>query len=311
MNLKKMGWFILFAFGISWLSAGILYACGVPYGSGISVAVTGAIYMLAPAVSALIVQKLIYKQPMKNLGLDFKIIRWKQFLWMPVLNTAFCLLTIGIIYLFGNVMQIEGFGEYSLDPDLFNARMADIIKSAGAAPVPNIPVPPGALLIGILVGATLLGGIVNLPATFGEELGWRGFMYSELKPLGFLKSNLIIGFVWGIWHAPLILQGHNYPEHPVAGVFMMIPFCISIGFLMSFARRMTNSVLGPAVLHGMINATAGGVMLFCYGSGDLLGNLAGVAGISAALILAIILYFCSLIFNRRKGSLQDSEIVNT
>ncbi|MDQ3048849.1 MAG: CPBP family intramembrane metalloprotease [Bacteroidota bacterium] len=294
MNLKKIAWFVLFAFGISWLSAGIVYACGVPYGSGISVIITAAVYMLAPAISACIVQKLMYKQPLQDLGLDFKIIRWKQFLWLPVMNIAFCILTICMIYLFGNIMNIEGFGEYSLDQDLFNTRMEEIIKASGGPSAPNIPVPPGILLILILFGATLLGGIVNLPATFGEELGWRGWMYNELEPLGFLRSNLITGFIWGIWHAPLILQGHNYPEHPVAGVFMMIPFCTALSFIMSFARKMTNSVLAPAALHGMINSTAGGVMLFCYGSNDLLGNLAGVAGILAATVIVCVLSLINL-----------------
>jgi len=30
-----------------------------------------------------------------------------------------------------------------------------------------------------------------------EELGWRWF----------LKSSLLIGAIWGVWHTPLILKG--------------------------------------------------------------------------------------------------------
>ena len=36
--------------------------------------------------------------------------------------------------------------------------------------------------------------------------------------MGFLKTSVLTGFIWGVWHAPIILQGHNYPQHPVAGV---------------------------------------------------------------------------------------------
>ena len=43
----------------------------------------------------------------------------------------------------------------------------------------------------------------------------------ELAELGLWKSSWVIGVIWGFWHAPLILQGHNYPQHPWAGVFMM------------------------------------------------------------------------------------------
>jgi hypothetical protein len=38
---------------------------------------------------------------------------------------------------------------------------------------------------GLIAGAT-----INAVAGFGEELGWRGFLYRELSFLGFWKSSL-------------------------------------------------------------------------------------------------------------------------
>ncbi|WP_415803443.1 type II CAAX prenyl endopeptidase Rce1 family protein, partial [Bacillus albus] len=38
----------------------------------------------------------------------------------------------------------------------------------------------------------------------GEELGWRGFALMELqKKYSPLKSSIIIGFWWGMWHLPI------------------------------------------------------------------------------------------------------------
>ena len=38
----------------------------------------------------------------------------------------------------------------------------------------------------------------------GEELGWRGFALNELqKKHSPIKSSIIIGFWWGLWHLPI------------------------------------------------------------------------------------------------------------
>ncbi len=58
----------------------------------------------------------------------------------------------------------------------------------------------------------------------GEELGWRGFLLKQCSYMDFWKMSLVIGIIWGLWHAPIIIQGYNYPQNPVIGVFMMIGF---------------------------------------------------------------------------------------
>lgn len=58
------------------------------------------------------------------------------------------------------------------------------------------------------------GATVNLPFMLGEELGWRGFQFEETKLLGFWRSSLLIGVLWGLWHAPVIMMGYNYSGEP-------------------------------------------------------------------------------------------------
>ena len=53
MDKKKIGLFLLFAFGISWTCGGILYLLGIEYGSTISVFSTAILFMCAPAIAAI------------------------------------------------------------------------------------------------------------------------------------------------------------------------------------------------------------------------------------------------------------------
>jgi len=69
-----------------------------------------------------------------------------------------------------------------------------------------------ALLHGLFAGDTL-----NALFGFGEEAGWRGYLLHEWKHMQFWKASLFIGLIWGIWHAPLILLGYNYPQHSPTG----------------------------------------------------------------------------------------------
>jgi membrane protease YdiL (CAAX protease family) len=295
MDFRKIVLFLLFAFGISWLSAGVMLLLNIPYGSTLSIIIVAIAYMGAPAIAALLVQKVFYKQEITALGFDFKNTSWKNFLLLPLLHIHISVLFILVVFVFGNMLHVNGFGFYSFDQQLLEIRMQEFALKMGMEKIPNIPLSPMILLVLSLLSSALFGGVINGIFTLGEELGWRGFLYNETKALGFVKSNLLVGAIWGLWHAPLILQGHNYPEHPVAGVGMMVIFCIPLAFIMSYARAKTNSVLAPALVHGMVNAGAGGTMLLCYQYNDLIGNIAGLGGAIAISILVVLLF----VFDRK------------
>ena len=56
-----------------------------------------------------------------------------------------------------------------------------------------------------LLGGLLAGLTINAVAGFGEELGWRGFLQNEFRYMSFWKSSIVIGMIWGVWHAPITL----------------------------------------------------------------------------------------------------------
>jgi membrane protease YdiL (CAAX protease family) len=93
-----------------------------------------------------------------------------------------------------------------LESTLSPEQIEEIKAQAAAFPVHPLWI---AVLQALIAGVT-----INAVSGFGEELGWRGFLQRELVHLGFWKSSICVGLIWGLWHAPLILQGHNHPSHP-------------------------------------------------------------------------------------------------
>lgn len=141
------------------------------------------------------------------------------------------------------------------------------------------------LLQGLVAGIT-----INAVLGFGEELGWRGLLQKELGCMGFWRSSVVIGAVWGIWHAPIILQGHNYPDHPVAGIFMMTLWCILLAPLFTYIRLKAKSVIAAAVFHGSLNATGGLSILVLKGGNDIILGVTGLSGFIVLIFMNIILF---------------------
>jgi membrane protease YdiL (CAAX protease family) len=145
----------------------------------------------------------------------------------------------------------------------------------------QLPVSSGMLVLIQIVQALLLGPLINVIFTMGEELGWRGFLLPRLLPLGQWKALLISGLIWGIWHAPAIAQGHNYPDHPILGILLMTVFCILVGIIIGWMYLKARSPWVAALAHGSINAWAGLPYLFLVPGFDTVlgGTLTSLPGL--------------------------------
>ena len=273
--------FIGLTYFLSWMLAGLAYLFGVRYYGAASFIVTVG-YMFVPMIVAIFIQKVILREPLsKPLGLSFRLNRWWLVAWLlpPVVSFG----TIGVSLTFVSVEYtpqmagiLERFRSF-LPPE----QMEEIERGMGTVRIH--PLWTG-LLQGLVAGPT-----INAVAGFGEELGWRGFLQKELKGLGFYRSSVLIGFIWGVWHMPIILQGHNYPDHPLFGVFMMIAWCILLSPIFSLVRLRSDSVIAAAVLHGSLNGTAGLALMVVEGGSDLLVGVTGLAGFAVLLLVNLVL----------------------
>jgi membrane protease YdiL (CAAX protease family) len=273
--------FIGLTYLLSWMLAGLAYLFGVRYFSVASFIITVG-YMFIPMIVAIFIQKVVLREPLtKPLGLSFRLNRWWLVAWL--LPPAVSFATLGVSLTFVSVEYspqmagiLDRFRSF-LPPE----QIAEIERSMGTVRIH--PLWTG-LLQGLVAGPT-----VNAVAGFGEELGWRGFLQKELKGLGFYRSSFLIGLLWGVWHMPIILQGHNYPDHPLPGVFMMIAWCILLSPIFSLVRLRSGSVIAAAVLHGSLNGTAGLALMVIDGGSDILVGVTGLAGFAVLLFVNLVL----------------------
>ena len=281
MEKKKILIFLAFCFGISWLSAGIFYLCGVDYQSvwGFLLA---TVYMFFPLVSVLLTQLVTGEKPFSDIGISFRLNKWWWLGWLVIIPLPI-LLSLPVSALFPGVSIGTDSGALKQTMDAMQAQ--------------GMPFGPWGVGIITLLSGFVAGLTINALFAFGEESAWRGFLHRLLKGKGFWKECLIIGVIWGIWHAPLILMGHNYPEHPVPGVFMMVAFCVLVTPLMVFIREKSGSVIMAAIAHGTINALGGLPVLYLIGYKELLSGITGLAGFIALALADIVLL---LLVNRKK-----------
>jgi membrane protease YdiL (CAAX protease family) len=277
--------FLLLTFTISFSIAGIYGLLGFSGSDKIGFTILGVIYMFLPTLSVIIVKKWVHREEIStDLLISFKLNKWFLVAWliMPVITFS----SVGVSLLFNDVTyssEMAGFVK-RLEPLMSPEQIEQMKLSLDSLPVNFLWI---ILFQGLIAGLT-----VNAVAGFGEELGWRGFLLSEFKNMKFMKASIIIGLIWGIWHAPLILMGHNYPQHPQVGVLMMIVLSILLTPLFVYITIKSKSVIAASIMHGTMNAVAGISIMLIEGGNDLTVGIAGLSGFItiAIFILGFFLY---------------------
>lgn len=135
---------------------------------------------------------------------------------------------------------------------------------------------PWLFVLAISGFAIALAPFVNIIPSLGEEIGWRGMLYPSLYELMSKRRAVIVGgVIWGLWHAPATIMGHNYGMDywgwPVLGILCMCVMCVAFGTCLAWLRERTGSVWPCALAHGAFNAIVGVGLYMCAVSMPLLG----------------------------------------
>ncbi|MDE6780362.1 MAG: CPBP family intramembrane metalloprotease, partial [Ruminococcus sp.] len=159
---------------------------------------------------------------------------------------------------------------------------------------------PMYILINI-IGVITYIPLLNMLAAVGEEAGWRGFLYPQLKArFGRKKGLLIGGVIWGAWHFPMMWligyeYGMDYVGFPFVGMLLFCIFATACGILCDWVYEKTGCIWLPSILHGGINCAATIPLALCIpntGSAILLGPaphglIAGIPTFVFAVILLL------------------------
>jgi membrane protease YdiL (CAAX protease family) len=271
VDRRALAWFLGLSVGVAWPLFLLPFAFGAPGTPArqVGTLVAWGMAMWAPGLAALIVTRLIARRPLSTLHLRrlgprrVYLVAW---LLPPALAAVAGLLT-----------WLLGAGRLDLEFTLIRQALA---QSPGSEAVS-----PGLVVLIQVATALLIAPLINTPFALGEELGWRGFLLPQLLPLGRWRAIVLSNVVWGLWHAPAVAQGLNYPGHPVLGIGLMVVFCLLIGAIFSWLYFQTTSPWAPALAHGSLNATAGLPMLLLTGVDITIGgttaSLIGWIGMAA------------------------------
>jgi membrane protease YdiL (CAAX protease family) len=286
LDTKRIYIFLALAFGIAWATALVIYLTGglanspaLVEGTGISLALVllAGPVMWSPALAHLLTRWItgegwqnLYLRPRLKQGWPYWLAAW----FLPGLLTI-----LGLALYF---LLFPG----NFDPSLGVLR--EMISAAGVD-LPDINL--WAIVAAQVVQALLLAPLVNSPATFGEEFGWRAYLQPKLLPLGPRKAFLLMGLIWGVWHWPIILMGHNYgldyPGAPFLGPLAMVWFTLVLGIFLGWVTMRSGSVWPAVIGHAAINGIGGLGILFVQGEPNLLLGPA-VAGLIGSLGLALL-----------------------
>lgn len=278
IDWRRIATFLGLTVAIDWGLVGLMLLAGVRF-EGLAVGVIGVAYMIVPALVVIGLARR-WGVGLREYGVRFPG-RWELVL-APLLPMVITVLSVVAAVLLG-------FADF--DPsgmayiERLRAQGAGELADVAAEQVSRLPI--NVVLLAFL-GAPIAGFTINGLFAFGEELGWRGFLQRELAPLGFARASALIGAIWGLWHAPLILLGHNFPDHPRLGVLVMTAACVLLGILISWVTLRAGTVIAAAIAHGTLNALAGVPMMALRGGANIEILQLGYAGMAAMLPLVIV-----------------------
>lgn len=267
--------FLIITFGVTYTIEGALILTGFRL-TGISplygqLIIAGVMWV--PAIATVITIKLITHEGFAIT--NFRIGALKPYLTSALVVPACFITTYTLTWLLG-------LGE----PDWQLADFRTLLASTGTE---TSTMPSSALILpAVFLSSLFLGPTINGIFGFGEEFGWRGYLLPKLMPLGKLKAYIIVGVIWGLWHAPLIVVGFNYPGYPLLGIVGMVVMTTAIGIYINELTLQNRSSILAGWIHGAFNGQAYGIWRILFPNvNPLIGGFTGVIGVIVWLFLGI------------------------
>ncbi len=104
---------------------------------------------------------------------------------------------------------------------------------------------------------TLSNFIFALLVLFGEEFAWRGYLLPSFKKKwGIVPAVLIVGFVWAIWHGPMMygLAGvMKTSTSPALLCLIQMGAVMVFSFPFAYCYLISGSIVPPMIFHYVWN----------------------------------------------------------
>jgi membrane protease YdiL (CAAX protease family) len=244
------------------------------------------LYMLTPAITAIITRSFFYKPKFDDANLRLgKLGDYFKFWIISICITA-------LSYVFFTLL---GGITWDLTGQIFLNRLAEQFAAAGQDI--NASLPPGfspriMLMIYFFGGLTIFNILPGIITGFGEEFGHRGFMFPLLYKIKPWVGIIIGGLIWYVWHLPLVLIIPQTTQYSLWQNLLNL-IILAIGSVCTFTYLAyvyvkSRSVWVTSLAHIAMNNSASSFSYFADIQNQTLANI-GLA-LTMAVVVAV-LYF--------------------
>lgn len=241
------------------------------------------VYMLTPALAALLTRLYFYPPRFRDAGL--RLGRLSDY-------ARFWLVGLGIVGLQALLFTLLGAIRWDLSGAVFLAQLTDQMAAAGQDinELPPGMTPQLMLWLFFLGGLTVFSIFPGILTGFGEEFGWRGLLFPLLYRLRPSVTFIIGGLLWFAWHVPLSLVfPEAQPLTPVQSLANVVILAIGAIFTFTFLAYVyvkSASILVVSFAHVVVNNASRSLSYIVILDDQLVANL-GLSIAGGVVVLAL------------------------
>jgi hypothetical protein len=282
---QRIAIFMALACVPAWSLAAVLSLRGIAW-SDPAARVIPVVYGFTPAFAALLTKLAIFRERRpEDLGLMVRADRWLALAW--VLAPVTLLLAVGAAWCMPGAELKTAPADFW---EFYRTRVPDSAREAFEAEVRTSLAsgthPALRFVLAGLVGGVLPGALLKL----GTELGWRGFIHSELADLREAPRAAITGALTVLWIAPLALQGYFFAVPSAAAAAALGAALFAQAFVLERIRTLTGAVVGTALFLGVVDAVGPITTILVPSRDPWVSSVYGFAGAVALSAVAALLW---------------------
>ena len=244
------------------------------------------LYMLTPAIAAIITRLFFYKPKFSDANL--RLGKLGDYFKFWIISIGITVLSYVFFTLFGSIT-------WDFAGQVFLNRLAEQFAAVGQDI--NASLPPGftpmtMLMIYFFGGLTIFNILPGIITGFGEEFGHRGFMFPQLYKIKPWIGIIIGGVIWYAWHLPLALIIPQTAQYPLWQNLLNF-LILAIGSVCTFTYLAyiyvkSRSVWVTSLAHITMNNSAASFSYFAINQNQILANV----GLALTMIIVVaVLYF--------------------
>ena len=260
------------------------------------------VYMLTPAIAAIITRLFFYEPRFTDANLRFG--RLKDYLKYWFLSLVIVTSSYVLYTLMGSV-------SWDFTGNSFIEQLTRQFALSGQDINDNLPpgfTPQMMLMIFFIGGLTVFNIMPGVITGFGEEFGHRGFMFPLLYKVSPLVGLIGGGLIWFAWHLPLILVIPQTVEYSM-GQILLNAIVMAIGSICTFTYLAyvyvkSRNVFVTSIAHIVMNNASVSIGYFVVLNNQLVANM-GLT-LTMLIVVAILFYMKELSVFAEYFALEES-----